>query len=189
MHRQTISFSSIALMLVSSAIAAPDPNLFDGRVPPPPSQNSERSGAEGSTGQEPAAETQGGGEQSSAGSNERDFDAIGTIGGGQRVDGVESKTAPGEAGTEGDEPPTPPETDTGGGGAGQPTDSQGDGNGVGGSGTGGALTEGTGGGSGGDPSSETRSFDDFGFGGAGPDKTVEVNRSKSTGQTGTERCA
>lgn len=169
------------MICVGVTYAAVDPDLFDGRMtPPPPIESSEASGSEGASGdiEQIAGEGAGeassesrdfseiasvsigdtvGGESSKSGASfesprgSRDFDDVGQVGGGESVDRASSKSGA-----------------TGGGSAGSSGVPPEESGGTGGSGGAGAPTE--------------RSFEDFGFGATGEsNRTVEVNQSKSAG--------
>ncbi|MGJ8639683.1 MAG: hypothetical protein ACSHYA_09845 [Opitutaceae bacterium] len=152
------------LLLTCSAIGAPDPDIFDGRVAPPDadaaSESSEESSAAGET-----PEVHGSGAASDSGSSERDLSEFGIVGGGETV-GEQAPTGSGSGSESAEESVEEAEVATGGGGSGE----------------GGSADESPGGaGSGSGEPSEPRSFEDFGFGGVGSEETVEVNRSKSSG--------
>ena len=182
------------LIFVSALHAAPDPDLFDGRImAPPPAEPSEPSVSDGASGETEqsagegseeassgsrdfseidgvtAGEAVGGeysktGEPTSSSGGGRDFSSVGEVGGGESVESASSKSGA--------------TTPSGGSGGVTPMD----GGAIGGSGRGaGVPTEAvtSGGGSGSGTPTE-RNFEDFGFGAtSGPNSTVDVNDSKT----------
>ena len=183
-------------LCVDAMHAAVDPDLFDGRMtPPPPAESPESSGSEGASG---ATEQSAGVGAEEASSESRDFSEIDGVTAGEAVDGESSKTgAPSElsSGSGRDlsnvgeigggesvhsaSSKSGATTPSGGSAGGTPVDgAAGGGSGVGS----GVPAEGmTGaGGSGGYGAPIERSFEEFGFGTTGAaNRTVEVNQSKN----------
>ena len=84
------------LICVGATYAAVDPDLFDGRMtPPPPAESSGASGSEGASGEIERSAGEGAGEASS---ESRDFSQIASVTAGDTVGGESSKTsAPSES--------------------------------------------------------------------------------------------
>ena len=169
----TCLFSAITLF------AAPDPDLFDGRVTTLSSESELTAGSSESIGNE---FRDNGNEDGSAGVGgiegvgQRDLESVGNTGGGETVESFSSKDASNSGGTERavsdsrktttvkgahSEPTSKVEASSvGTGSSGTPTTKRSGGSGFG--------------------NQEPRNFEDFGFGGAGSQETVEVNRSKES---------
>ena len=157
-------FSGVLLLLAIRLSAAPDPDLFDGRVVFSPPQPSESGGSEEAS--EPAEPSADGGSEEPF-SESRDYGSVGEVGGGESVESESSKASAAVGG---------------GGGAPIPPDAvPGSGTSSGGSGT--PIAE-TSGGSGSGAASIEHSFEDFGFGSiSGLNSTVAVNRSKDVAES------
>ncbi len=177
-----LRYGCICVLSALPLAAGPDPDLFDGRRSPLHSKEEqsatglpesgrvgERSGRDGS------------GDQSEP----RELESVGGSGGGDTVQSNSSKT--GDRGNGGRPSGTPPDSSTetpasGGGSSASTTSGQGgtaSGGGAGDRPTTGSPNSQTGG----SGSQEPRSFEDFGFGGAGSAKKIEINRSKDSGQS------
>lgn len=176
-----------------SLCAAPDPDLFDGRVassPPPPPASAPSVEPQAAGGKE--AQSEGGGPEEAA-SVARDLSEVDGVKVGEQVSAESSKTAEAteRASNAGETTPAPTSGrdfesvgQAGGGESVERGSSPVDGTVAGGGGGGlpvEAIPEGATGGSGGGAVPAERSFEDFGFGSAGGvTETVEVNQSKRT---------
>ena len=156
----------VCLFSVITLFAAPDPDLFDGRVTTH-SYDSES----GSTAGSPDS---GGG---SEGGEQRDIESVGDPGSGEAVGSTSSKDGASSEGVResSGSTATPPSDST-------VTTSKDEASFVGGGSSSRPTTEPSGAQSGGSgfDNQEPRNFEDFGFGGAGAQETVEVNRSKES---------
>ena len=178
----------ICLFSAITLFAAPDPDLFDGRVTTLSSESELTAGSSESIGNE---FRDNGNEDGSAGVGgiegvgQRDLESVGNTGGGETVESFSSKDASSSGGTERAVSDSR-KTTTVRGAHSEPTSKvEASSVGIGSSGT--PTTEASGEPSGGSgfASQEPRNFEDFGFGGADMPETIEVNRSKeSTTPTG-----
>jgi hypothetical protein len=168
----------ICLFPVITLFAAPDPDLFDGRVTTrssdsePTAGSSESSGNEfGDNGSEDGSAGVGGIE----GVGQRDLKSVGETGGGETVESFSSKDASSSGGTE--RAVLDSKTTTVRGAYSEAT-SKVEASSAGTSSGGTPTTEPAG--ISGFGNQEPRNFEDFGFGGAGSQEAVEVNRSKES---------
>tara|TARA_B100001027_G_scaffold107498_1_gene74090 strand:+ start:1871 stop:2710 length:840 start_codon:yes stop_codon:yes gene_type:complete len=175
----------VCLSSVITLFAAPDPDLFDGRITTRSSDSestvgfSESGGDEfGDNGSEDGSAGVGGSE----GVEQQDLESVDGPGGGKAVENSSSKfsssSAVGSARIGSAETLYSDLTGTKGGGGFSEATSKVEASSAG-TGSGGTPTSEPLGGSGFD-NQEPRNFDDFGFGGAGAQETVEINRSKES---------
>ena len=187
-RKSPLKFWFAPLMCLSSAItlfAAPDPDLFDGRITTCSSNSESTSGSSGSRGEEFGGN---GSEDGSAGvegtdlGEQQNLESAGGPGDGKAVENSSSKVSSSSGGGNGSSgsTETPPTdlTNTKGGGDFSEATSKVEASSAG-TGSGGTPTIEPSGSSG-FGNQEPRNFDDFGFGGAGTQETVEVNRSKES---------
>ena len=172
-------FPFVCLFFFTTLFAAPDPDLFDGRIITRSSDSestagsSESGGGEfGDNGSEDGSVGVGGSE----GVEQRDLEGVGGPGGGETVENFRSKDASSSGGDE--RAVSGSRETTTGGGAYSEAASKVEAS-YAGTGSGGTLTIEPTGGSG-FGNQEPRNFEDFGFGGAGTQEAVEVNRSKES---------
>ena len=175
-------YGCICVLSALPLTAGPDPDLFDGRRSPPPSaEEQSASGLPASSRVGERSGRDGSGDQSEP----RDLESVGGSGGGDTVQSNSSKT--GDRCNGGRPGGTPPDSSTetpasGVGSSASTTSGQGgtaSGGGAGDRPTTGSSNSQTGG----SGSQEPRSFEDFGLGGAGSAKKIEINRSKDSGQS------
>ena len=181
----------LCLSSVISLFAAPDPDLFDGRITAPSSDSEsnltagspESGGGEfGDSGSEDGSA----GVDGTEGVEERDLEIVGGPGGGKAVENSSSKfsssSGVGSARSGSAETLSSDLNDTKGGGGFSEATRKAEASSAGGGSGGSSSTEASGEPSGGSgfASQEPRNFEDFGFGGAGSQETVEVNRSKES---------
>jgi hypothetical protein len=164
-RKSSLKFWFSPLICLSSVItlfAAPDPDLFDGRVITLSSESESTAGLSESSGNEfrdNSSEDGSAGVGGSEGVERRNSEGVGGPGGGKAVEGPSSKVS----------------SSSGGGGFSEATSKvEASSASIGSAGT--STTEPSGGS--GFGNQEPRNFEDFGFGGAGALETVEVNRSK-----------
>jgi hypothetical protein len=187
-RKSPLKFWFSPLMCLSSAItlfAAPDPDLFDGRITTRSSNSESTSGSSGSSGEEFGDN---GSEDGSAGvegtdlGEQQNLESAGGPSDGKAVENSSSKVSSSSGGGSGSSgsTETPPSdlTNTKGGGDFSEATSKVEAS-YAGTGSGGTLTIEPTGGSG-FGNQEPRNFEDFGFGGAGTQEAVEVNRSKES---------
>lgn len=161
--------------------AAPDPDLFDGRLSAAAPQQ-EASGEPPAGGTEASPGAQGAEPQDGGSAASRDYESLGQVGGrpvasGASKEGAAEAPPPsGSAGANGAGGSSAGAGGTSAGGADAPTGTLAAGGAAGPEGAG-QETPGGGGTAG---SGEERNFENFGVGAAGPDSTVEVNRSKAS---------
>jgi hypothetical protein len=173
----------IFLSSVVTVFAAPDPDLFDGRISARSSNSESTAGSSESIGNEFRDNGNEGGSAGVGGIEgvgQRDLESVGNTGGGETVESFSSKDASSSGGTERAVSDSR-KTTTVRGAHSEPTSKvEASSVGIGSSGT--PTTEASGEPSGGSgfASQEPRNFEDFGFGGAGSQETVEVNRSKES---------
>ena len=175
----------IFLSFVITVFAAPDPNLFDGRITMRSSNSESTAGSSESSGEEIGDN---GSEDGSAGvegtdlGEQQNLESAGGPGDGKALENSSSKVSSSSGGGSGSSgsTETPPSdlTDTKGGGGFSEATSKVEASSAG-TGSGGTPTTEPSGGSG-FGNQEPRNFEDFGFGGAGAQETVEVNRSKES---------
>jgi hypothetical protein len=190
-RKSPLNFWFSPLICLFSAItlfAAPDPDLFDGRVTTLSSDSELTAGSSESIGNEFRDNGNEGGSAGVGGIEgvgQRDLESVGNTGGGETVESFSSKDASSSGGTERAVSDSR-KTTTVRGAHSEPTSKvEASSVGIGSSGT--PTTEASGEPSGGSgfASQEPRNFEDFGFGGADMPETIEVNRSKeSTTPTG-----
>ena len=154
----------VCLSSVITLFAAPDPDLFDGRVTARSSDSESTAGSSESGGDEfgdNGSEDGSAGVGGSEGVEQRNSEGVGGPGGGKAVESSSSKVSSSSGGGGFSEATSQVETSSAGtGSAGTPT------------------TEPLG--ISGFDNQEPRNFEDFGFGGAGTQEIVEVNRSKES---------
>jgi hypothetical protein len=173
----------IFLSSVVTVFAAPDPDLFDGRITARSSNSESTAGSSESIGNEFRDNGNEGGSAGVGGIEgvgQRDLESVGNTGGGETVESFSSKDASSSGGTERAVSDSR-KTTTVRGAHSEPTSKvEASSVGIGSSGT--PTTEASGEPSGGSgfASQEPRNFEDFGFGGAGSQETIEVNRSKES---------
>ena len=175
----------VCLSSVITLFAAPDPDLFDGRVTARSSDSESTAGSSESSGEEIGDN---GSEDGSAGvegtdpGEQQNLESAGGPGGGKAVESSSSKVSSNSGGGGGisgstETPPSDITDAKGGGGFSEATNQ--------------VETSAAGTGSAGTPTTEPlgisgfdnqepRNFEDFGFGGAGTQEIVEVNRSKES---------
>ena len=177
-------FPFVCLFFVTTLFAAPDPDIFDGRIITRISDSESTAGSSesgegefGDNGSEDSSVGVGGGE----GVEQRDLDGVGGPGGGETVENFRSKDASSSGGDE--RAVSGSRETTAGGGAYSEAASKVEASSAGAVSGGTPTTEPSGGS--GFGNQEPRNFEDFGFGGADMPDTIEVNRSKeSTTPTG-----
>ena len=187
-RKSPLDFWFSPLMCLSSVItvfAAPDPNLFDGRITMRSSNSESTAGSSESSGVEIGDN---GSEDGSAGvegtdlGEQQNLESAGGPGDGKALENSSSKVSSSSGGGSGSSGSieTPPSdlTGTKGGAGFSEATSKVESSSVG-TGSGGTPTTEPSGGSG-FGNQEPRNFEDFGFGGAGAQETVEVNRSKES---------
>ena len=178
----------LGLMLVAALnlSAAPDPDLFDGRVEssPPPSESSPSTEPQTASGEEAQNEA---GDSEEAASDARDLSQVDGVTAGEPVAAESSKTgeASESASTLGETAPAPTSgrdlesAGQVGGGESVDVDRSKTGGSLAGGGGGGVPTKETPAGSAGGGNPTERNFEDFGFGASGgASSPVEVNQSK-----------
>ncbi|WPJ96031.1 hypothetical protein SH580_21690 [Coraliomargarita algicola] len=172
---------SCGALILSAVVlhAAPDPDLFDGRVNPPTTPPASESTDTPEPGEAGGGESSGATAAPTAGASSenvneppRDFENVGGTGGGETVANQSSKD--GASASIGSSSPSTETSDPTGAGNSSAALPPADEAPV--SGQAGASGGGSGGASGG--GEEPRNFEDFGFGGVSSQETVEVNRSK-----------
>ena len=175
----------VCLFSVITLFAAPDPDLFDGRITTRSSDSESTAGSSESGGDEfgdNGSEDGSAGVGGSEGVEQRDLESVGGPGGAKVVENSSSKFSSnsdvGSARSGSAETLSSDLTDTKGGGGFSEATSKVEAASAG-TGSGGTPTTGPASGSGFDYQ-EPRNFEDFGFGGAGAQETVEVNRSKES---------
>ena len=175
----------LCLFSVTTLFAALDPDIFDGRILEPSSDSEsdssagspESGGGEfGDSGSEDASP----GVDGTEGDEQGDLESVGGTVGGEPVESYSSKDASSSAGTERAASDSR-ESISGGDAYGKATRKD-EASSVGGGSGGSSSTEASAEPSGGSAfaSQDARNFEDFGFGGAGSQETVEVNRSKES---------
>jgi hypothetical protein len=172
-------FPFVCLFFVTTLFAAPDPDLFDGRIITRSSDSESTAGSSESGGGEfgdNGSEDGSAGVGGSEGVEQRDFEGVGGPGGGETVENFRSKDASSSGGNE--RAVSDSRETTTGGGAYSEAYSKLEASSAGAVSGGKPTTEPSGGS--GFASQEPRNFEDFGFGGAGSQETVEVNRSKES---------
>lgn len=187
-RKSPLKFWFSPLMCLSSAItlfAAPDPDLFDGRITTRSSNSESTNGSFESSGEEFGDN---GSEDGSAGvegtdlGEQQNLKSAGGPGDGKVVENSSSKVSSssggGSASSGSTETPPSDLTKTKGGGDYSEATSKVEASSAA-TGSDGTLTIEPSGGSG-FGNQEPRNFEDFGFGGAGTQETVEVNRSKES---------
>jgi len=175
----------MCLSSVITVFAAPDPNLFDGRITMRSSNSESTAGSSESSGVEIGDN---GSEDGSAGvegtdlGEQQNLESAGGPGDGKAVENSSSKVSSNSGGGSGSSgsTETPPSdlTDTKGGAGFSEATSKVEASSAG-TGSGGTPTTEPSGGSG-FGNQEPRNFEDFGFGGADMPETIEVNRSKES---------
>ena len=187
-RRSPLDFWFSPLMCLSSVVtvfAAPDPDLFDGRITMRSSNSESPAGSSKSSGEEIRDN---GNEDGSAGvegtdlGEQQNLESAGGPGDGKAVENSSSKVSSSSgAGSESSgstETPHSDLTDTKGGGGFNEATSKVETSSAGTGSAGTSTTEPSG--ISGFDNQEPRNFEDFGFGGAGTQEIVEVNRSKES---------
>lgn len=182
----------LCLFSVTTLFAALDPDIFDGRITEPSSDsesNLTASSPESGGGEfgDSGSEDGSAGVDGTEGDEQRDLESVGGTGGGKAVENSSSKfssssgVGSARSGSAETLSSDSRESTTGGGAYGEAT-SKDEASSVGGGSGGSSSTEASGEPSGGSgfASQEPRNFEDFGFGGAGTQEIVEVNRSKES---------
>lgn len=170
---------------VITLFAAPDPDLFDGRITARSSNSESTAGSSESSGEEIGDN---GSEDGSAGvegtdpGEQQNLESAGGPGDGKALENSSSKVSSSSGGGSGSSgsTETPPSdlTDTKGGGGFNEATSKVETSSAGTGSAGTSTTEPSG--ISGFDNQEPRNFEDFGFGGAGTQEIVEVNRSKES---------
>ena len=178
-------FPFVCLFSVTTLFAALDPDIFDGRITEPSSVLA--SGSTAGSPESSGGKFEGSGNQDGSvgvvgteGDEQGDLESVGGAGGGESVESYSSKDASSRASTERAASDSR-ESTAGGGAYGKATSN--DEASLVGSGSGGSSSTEASGELSGDSSfasQDARNFEDFGFGGAGSQETVEVNRSKES---------